>query len=77
MELSRRGALVGMFAPSATLKALSEPENRTGDLGPTVFSWEEMKPRKTATGEVRSLYKRADGYARSVGNARFYPEPRT
>ena len=36
---------------------LAEASDQEPVLGPTVFSWDQMKPVKTATGEVRSLCK--------------------
>ncbi|HUB29397.1 MAG TPA: cupin domain-containing protein [Terracidiphilus sp.] len=57
MEISRRGAIAGLLALPAGFSAWAEAETSGGILGPTVFEWEDMKPRKTATGEVRSLYK--------------------
>jgi len=36
---------------------LAEASDQAPVLGPTVFSWDQMKPVKTATGEVRSLCK--------------------
>jgi XRE family transcriptional regulator, regulator of sulfur utilization len=57
MGISRRDAVVGLLALPAALSALAEPEGNGAILGPTVFAWEEMKPVKTATGEVRSLCK--------------------
>jgi XRE family transcriptional regulator, regulator of sulfur utilization len=57
MEISRRDAVIGLLALPAALSAFAEPENSTAILGPTVFAWDDMKPKKTATGEVRSLYK--------------------
>lgn len=57
MELTRRDALVGLLALPAALNALAEPGSPGSVLGPTVFAWEDMTPKKTATGEVRSLYK--------------------
>jgi len=57
MEISRRDAIVGLLVLPTALNAFAEPEKPAAVLGPTVFEWEDMKPRKTATGEVRSLYK--------------------
>jgi quercetin dioxygenase-like cupin family protein len=61
MRMTRRDAIAGLAALPAALNALAA---RAGDehsdakiMGPTVFHWEEMTPRKTATGEVRSLCK--------------------
>jgi quercetin dioxygenase-like cupin family protein len=57
MEITRRDAVVGLLALPGALSAFAEPENTAAILGPTVFAWDDMKPKKTATGEVRSLYK--------------------
>lgn len=57
---SRRELIVGLIALPGMLEALAVPPE-TGKarsiMGPTVFAWEDMKPVKTATGEVRSLCK--------------------
>jgi quercetin dioxygenase-like cupin family protein len=42
--------------PSA-LTALAAAPTEESILGPTVFQWNDMKPVRTATGEVRSLCK--------------------
>lgn len=59
--ISRRDVFAGLIAMPCALEALavSGPEaDKTGHImGPTVFEWEDMKPVKTATGEVRSLCK--------------------
>src|ERR1035441_3228189 len=57
MEISRRDAVIGLLALSGALSAIGETEKSQPILGPTVFKWEDMKPVKTATGEVRSLCK--------------------
>jgi len=62
MQISRRGALIGLLALSGRLSKAAEseqsqPQQTVPILGPTVFKWEDMKPVKTATGEVRSLCK--------------------
>src|SRR5260370_4450646 len=59
--ISRRDVVAGLIAMPCALEALADPTpdvEKTGRiLGPTVFEWEDMKPGKTATGEVRSLCK--------------------
>lgn len=59
--ITRREAFAGLFAIPGALEALAEPalDPPAADeqMGPTVFLWQEMKPKKTATGEVRSLCK--------------------
>jgi quercetin dioxygenase-like cupin family protein len=60
MEISRRDAVIGLLTLSGALSAIAETEESQPTpsqpiLGPTVFKWEDMKPVKTATGEVRSL----------------------
>ncbi len=57
MEISRRSAVAGLFALPALLEAFALADDAKPVLGPTVFAWDEMKPVKTATGEVRSLCK--------------------
>src|ERR1017187_7761819 len=57
MEISRRDAVIGLLALSGALSAIGETEKSQPILGPTVFKWEDMKPVKTSTGEVRSLCK--------------------
>lgn len=57
MEISRRDAMVGLLGLTAALSAFANAEEGQSILGPTVFKWEDMKANKTATGEVRSLYK--------------------
>lgn len=59
MEISRRDAVVGLLALPAALSALAETKTDGAVLGPTVFGWDDMKAMKTATGEVRSLYRGA------------------
>ena len=57
MGMTRRDVMVGLLAmPSAlTVSAMAADDQHI--MGPTVFDWNEMKPVKTATGEVRSLCK--------------------
>jgi XRE family transcriptional regulator, regulator of sulfur utilization len=57
MAISRRDAVVGMLAMPALIEAFARAEDSQTILGPTVFEWDQMKPVKTATGEVRSLCK--------------------
>ena len=61
MPITRRDTIAGLVALPAALSGLGKPgDSRPGDLpimGPTVFNWNETKPEKTATGEVRSLCK--------------------
>jgi XRE family transcriptional regulator, regulator of sulfur utilization len=57
MEISRRDAVIGLLGFAAALDTLAEAEDDQQVLGPTVFEWKDMKPKKTATGEVCSLYK--------------------
>lgn len=57
MAISRREAVVGLFALPAVLEVFAHAEDSQSILGPTVFEWDQMKPVKNATGEVRSLYK--------------------
>ena len=58
--ISRRALVAGLIAIPSALDAFatSADAEKTGNvMGPTVFEWEDMKPVKTATGEVRSLCK--------------------
>lgn len=57
--LSRREVVAGLLAMPAAATLLKAEAAPAGEpvLGPTVFRWEDMKPVKTATGEVRSLCK--------------------
>src|SRR5215475_15667163 len=46
--------------PTAAMCGMSSENRAAGEetvLGPTVFNWDEMKPVKTATGEVRQVCK--------------------
>jgi quercetin dioxygenase-like cupin family protein len=62
--ISRRDVVAGLIGLPCTLNSLTaltasaQQEQKTGPvMGPTVFEWQDMKPVKTATGEVRSLCK--------------------
>jgi quercetin dioxygenase-like cupin family protein len=56
MEVTRRHVLAGLAAMPSALDALAgSPDQNI--MGPTVFNWNDMTPKKTATGEVRSLCK--------------------
>lgn len=60
--ISRRNLVAGLFAVPSALEAFaagdtSDSEKAQKIMGPTVFEWEDMKPKETATGEVRSLCK--------------------
>jgi quercetin dioxygenase-like cupin family protein len=61
--ISRRDIIAGLIAMPAAVESLAAPARDTEKagqiMGPTVFEWEDMKPVKTATGEVRSLCKAA------------------
>src|SRR3954470_7746212 len=54
--MNRRHMIAGMAALPAAFNALAAGEDQP-IMGPTVFNWNDMKPEKTATGEVRSLCK--------------------
>lgn len=56
MEITRREAMMGMLALSSALTAAAQSESEHL-MGPTVFEWQDMKPVKSETGEVRSLCK--------------------
>jgi quercetin dioxygenase-like cupin family protein len=59
--ISRRDIFASLIAMPCALEAFAVPApdaEKTGHImGPTVFEWDDMKPAKTATGEVRSLCK--------------------
>jgi quercetin dioxygenase-like cupin family protein len=59
--LTRRDIVAGLFAMPCALEALAAPapDAAAGGsvMGPAVFLWQNMKPVKTATGEVRSVCK--------------------
>ena len=59
--ISRRDVVAGLIAMPCALEAFAASAPDTGKtapiMGPTVVKWEDMKPAKTATGEVRSLCK--------------------
>src|SRR5579871_484102 len=57
MEISRREAVAGLLALPVLLDAFAQGDSAQPVLGPAVFEWDDMKPVKTETGEVRSLYK--------------------
>jgi quercetin dioxygenase-like cupin family protein len=55
--ITRRDAMVGLLAVPSALRGLAASPAEQSILGPTVFNWTDMRPVKTATGEVRSLCK--------------------
>jgi quercetin dioxygenase-like cupin family protein len=55
--ITRRDAMVGLLAVPSALRGLAASPAEQSILGPTVFNWNDMRPVKTATGEVRSLCK--------------------
>ncbi len=57
MGITRRDVIVGLAAMPGALQALAANDGDAHIMGPTVFNWNDMKPVKTATGEVRSLCK--------------------
>jgi quercetin dioxygenase-like cupin family protein len=57
MTITRRNLVAGLMAMPAALTAVAEAADTQPIMGPTVFNWNDMKPVKTATGEVRSLCK--------------------
>jgi XRE family transcriptional regulator, regulator of sulfur utilization len=63
MEITRRNMIAGLSTLTAALTGLASPAEPAAEssdakiMGPTVFHWEEMTAKKTATGEVRSLCK--------------------
>ena len=57
MGITRRDLIAGLAAIPSAFEGLAASAEDQHTLGPHVFVWEEMQARKTATGEVRSLYK--------------------
>src|SRR5947207_3740801 len=57
MDIIRRNAILGLIALPGALSALPAAADDRHTLGSTVFNWNDMQPKKTATGEVRSLCK--------------------
>jgi len=59
--INRRDVVAGLISIPCVLSSLaaSAPEAESGGqiMGSTVFEWEDTKPVKNATGEVRSLCK--------------------
>ncbi|MGA9670871.1 MAG: cupin domain-containing protein [Terracidiphilus sp.] len=55
--ITRRDTLAGLLALPSALTSVATAAGEQPILGPTVFNWNDMKPVKTATGEVRSLCK--------------------
>jgi quercetin dioxygenase-like cupin family protein len=59
--ISRRDVVAGLIAIPCAFEALAastqDAEKPGHIMGPTVFEWDDMKPVKNATGEVRSLCK--------------------
>lgn len=54
--MTRREMVVGLLAIGGVTAEVASAETEP-ILGPTVFHWEDMKPVKTATGEVRQVCK--------------------
>jgi XRE family transcriptional regulator, regulator of sulfur utilization len=55
MGMTRRDVVVGLLAMPGALNAVALADDDQHVMGPTVFNWNDMKPEKTATGEVRHL----------------------
>lgn len=53
--MTRREIVIGLLATKAMSNVAAVGEEPI--LGPTVFDWQEMKPVKTAIGEVRQVCK--------------------
>jgi XRE family transcriptional regulator, regulator of sulfur utilization len=53
--MTRRDVVIGLLAMQGMSNAAATGEEPV--LGPTLFDWQEMKPVKTATGEVRQVCK--------------------
>ena len=59
MGMTRREMIAGLASLSSALGALAAGPEGKSILGPTVFHWNDLQFRKTATGEVCSLCKEA------------------
>jgi quercetin dioxygenase-like cupin family protein len=61
MGMNRRDVMIGLMAIPSALNAVAlagdDQHAEHAIMGPTVFNWNDMQARKTATGEVRSLCK--------------------
>jgi quercetin dioxygenase-like cupin family protein len=57
MGMSRRDVVVGLLAMPSALNAVAMGSDGQHVMGPSVFNWNDMKPEKTETGEVRHLCK--------------------
>ena len=57
MGMTRRDVVAGLLAMPGALNALAAGSDDQQVMGPTVFNWNDMKPEKTSTGEVRHLCK--------------------
>ena len=61
MGMTRRDMIAGLSTLTAVLTAVAAPAAAESSdqkiMGPTVFNWNDMVVKKTATGEVRSLCK--------------------
>ena len=57
MGMNRRDVVMCLLAMPTAMNALPAAADDQHIMGPTVFNWNDMKPKKTATGEVRSLCK--------------------
>ena len=57
MGITRRNAIAGLAVLPAALSALAAASENEQIMGPTVFTWNDMKPEKTPVGEVRHLCK--------------------
>lgn len=55
--MTRRDIVAGLLAMPSALSSIANGSEDQHVMGPTVFNWNDMKPVKTATGEVRSLCK--------------------
>lgn len=55
--MTRRDVVISLLAMPGAMSVAGNAENTEHVMGPTVFNWNDTKPRKTATGEVRQLCK--------------------
>ena len=55
MGMTRRDVVLGVLAIPTALNAVATESDDQHVMGSTVFNWNDMKPVKTPTGEVRSL----------------------
>lgn len=58
MTMTRRDVVLSLLAMPGAMGVAENAAEKEPVMGPTVFNWDDTKPVKTATGEVRQLCKR-------------------